>query len=154
MNGVYEAEDEEILADLRRIAAHVDPVPLEVLETARAALSLHRLDIALIELVRDSASDGVGLVAVRGDSDVRMVSFEFPPISVELQVTERDGLRELVAHVSGMDLATARVETETGGRDVDVDDGTIVVEQVPAGLVRLYLTSREGYSYVTSWVRI
>lgn len=153
MNGVYDEED--LLTDLRRIAANVDPVPDEVLLSARAALSLHRLDAELIELVRDSAQDEAGLVAVRGDGDVRMMSFEFAPIAVELQVTEQAGMRALVAHVSGLELASAQVETNNSGRrDVDVDDGTLVVEHVPSGLVRLYLTSRDGYSYATSWVRI
>lgn len=163
MNGVY--DEERILADLRRIAASVDPVPSHVVECARAALSLRRLDAELLDLVRDSADDRSGLLMVRGESDVRMLSFEFPPVTVEVQVTEQHGGCDLVAHVSGIELAGAQVEaqeaqmgTRTASRpdrrDLDTDDGTLVVERLPSGLVRLHLTSVDGRLYATSWIRI
>lgn len=152
MNGVH--DEELILADLRRIAASVDPVPSLVVESARAALSLRRLDVELLELVRDSADDRGELLTVRGDTDVRMVSFELPPVTVEVQITEQPGGCDLVAHVSGIELSAARVETGSLQHDVDTDDGTLVVEQVPSGLVRLHLEATGGRAYATSWVRV
>lgn len=158
MNGVY--DEERILADLRRIAARVDPVPSLVVESARAALSLRRLDAELLDVVRDSAEDRRSLLTVRGDADVRMVSFEFPPVTVEVQVTDRHGWCDLVAHVSGIELAAAQVEaqsqvaSDSDRRDLDTDDGTLVVERLPTGLVRLQLTAVDGRLYATSWIRI
>lgn len=152
MNGVH--GEEALLADLRRIAARVDPVPPMVIENARAALALHRLDAELLDLVRDSADENADLVAVRGDNDVRMFSFEFPPVTVEVQVTETGGWCDLVAHVSGIDLADARVETRSDRRELDTDDGTLVVDRVPSGLVRLTLGAADGRRFATSWVRV
>lgn len=160
MNGVY--DEERILADLRRIAASVDPVPSHVVECARAALGLRRLDAELLDLVRDSADDRSGLLTVRGETDVRMLSFEFPPVTVEIQVTEQRGGCDLIAHVSGIELASAQVEAQVGTRtasrpdrrDLDTDDGTLVVERLPNGLVRLHLTAVDGRLYATSWIRI
>lgn len=158
MNGVY--DEEQLLADLRRIAARVDPVPPLVVESARAALSLRRLDAELLDLVRDSAEDRGGLLTVRGHSDVRMVSFEFPPVTVEVQITEQPSGSDLVAHVSGIELGKAQVETRaqtasrSDRRDLDTDDGTLVVERIPSGLVRLHLSAADGRLYATSWVRI
>lgn len=152
MNGLR--DEERILEELRRIAATVDPVPELVLETARATLGLRRLDAELIELVRDSAEDASGLVTVRGAGDVRMLSFEFSKLAVEMQVTERGAMRDLVAHVSGMDLASALLEAESSRHDVAVDDGVLVIDQVASGLVRLHLTTSDGRAYATSWVHV
>lgn len=152
MNGLR--DEEQLLEELRRIAAVVDPVPDTVLETARATLGLRRLDAELIELVRDSAEDASQLVTVRGVGDVRMLSFEFSKLSVEMQVTERGTVRDLVAHVSGMDLATALLESESARRDVAVDDGVLVIDQVDSGLVRLHLSTSDGRAYATSWVHV
>lgn len=153
MNGVY--DDEKILADLRRIAAEVDPVPELVLASARAVLSLRRLDAELIELVRDSAEDRRELVAVRGeDDDVRMLSFELGPITVELQVTGQGHERDLIGHVSGVELAGVTLETTTSHRELDVDAGGLVAGPVARGLTRLHLTTTEHASYTTNWVRI
>lgn len=152
MNGVY--DEERILAELRRIAASVDPVPSLVVESARAALTLRRLDAELLELVRDSADDRVGVLTVRGETDVRMVSFEFPPVTVEVQITELPEGCDLMAHVSGVELAGARVETESTQRELDTDDGTLVVERIPNGLFRLHLETTDGHAYATSWVRV
>lgn len=151
MNGV---NDTELLADLRRVADRVDPVPPLVLQSARAVFGLRRLDEELVDLVRDSAEDRGALVAVRGPGDVRMISFELPPVSVEMQVTENAESCDVVAHVSGIELAAAQVETRSQRRDLDPDDGTLLVDRVPAGLVRMHLTSAEGRCYATSWVRI
>lgn len=152
MNGLQ--DEEQILDELRRIASTVDPVPQLVWESARAALSLRRLDAELIELVRDSAEDTAGLATVRGDDDVRMLSFEFNRLTVELQVTERDSVRDLVAHVSGVDLRSARLECEDSRHEVAVDEGVLVIDQINSGLVRLHLSTTDGRSYATSWVHI
>lgn len=152
MNGLQ--DEEEILDELRRIADTIDPVPSLVIESARATFALRRLDAELIELVRDSAEDPSRLATVRGVGDIRMLSFEFQRLTVELQVTERDDLRDLVAHVSGVELATARLESESSRREVPVDDGVLVIDRVAAGLVRLHLSTTDGQAYATSWISI
>ena len=53
MNAIH--DDEDLLERLRAICEEVDPTPDLVIEMARAAFSLRRLDAELAELVLDSA---------------------------------------------------------------------------------------------------
>jgi hypothetical protein len=154
MNAIH--DDEVLLDRLRAICEEVDPVPELVVESARAAFSLRRLDAELAELVLDSADEPVGAVAVRaaGLADIRMLTFEAGPLTVELQVTERDGGRHLVAQVTGVELAAAVLETSTARRALETDDGVLITEHVPAGWVRFRLTTVTNLAYVTSWIHV
>ena len=147
-------EDAALLAELRATLDEVDPVPPLVLEAARAAFGLRRLDAELAELVRDSAEERAGLIAVRGDGNVRLISFETGLVTVELQVTERGTVRDLVAEVSGTALASAEVETPGLRHPTVRDDSMISADAVPSGLLRLHLRTIEGRDLVTSWVRV
>ena len=147
-------EDAALLAQLRATLDEVDPVPPLVLEAARAAFGLRRLDAELAELVRDSAEERAGLIAVRGDGNVRLISFETGLVTVELQVTERGMVRDLVAEVSGTALASAEVETPGLRHPTVRDDSMISADAVPSGLLRLHLRTIEGHDLVTSWVRV
>ena len=149
----YES-DEALLAALRRMVEALDPVPAHLAQGATALIGLRRLDEELAELIRDSAEERGRLLAVRGEGDVRLISFETGPVTVELQVTERGGLRDLVAQVSGTAVARAEVETPTGRSPVAVDDSLFTVDGVPAGLLRLRLFTATGRDLVTSWVKV
>lgn len=149
----YES-DEALLAALRRTVAALDPVPAHLAQGATALIGLRRLDEELAELVRDSAEERGRLLAVRGEGDVRLISFETGPVTVELQVTERGGLRDLVAQVSGTAVARAEVETPAGRSPVAVDDSLFTMDGVPAGLLRLRLFTATGRDLVTSWVKV
>jgi hypothetical protein len=145
--------DEALLMRLGTVLDEFDPVPPEVLTEARALFGLRRLDEELAELVRDSAEDRGGLLAVRGEGDVRLISFETGPVTVEVQVTERGSVRDLVAQVTGTALVGAEVETSAGRRDIPIEDSLFTVEDVPAGFLRLRLHTVAGRHLVTSWVR-
>lgn len=145
--------DEALLARLGTVLDELDPMPAEVVTEGRALFGLRRLDEELAELVRDSAEDRGGLLAVRGEGDVRLISFETGPVTVELQVTERGMVRDLVAQVTGTALVGAEVETSTGRQDIPIEDSLFTVEDVPAGFLRLRLHTVAGRHLVTSWVR-
>jgi hypothetical protein len=145
--------DEALLMRLGTVLDELDPVPPEVLTEGRALFGLRRLDEELAELVRDSAEDRGGLLAVRGEGDVRLISFETGPVTVEVQVTERGSVRDLVAQVTGTALVGAEVETSAGRRDIPIEDSLFTVEDVPAGFLRLRLHTVAGRHLVTSWVR-
>lgn len=145
--------DDALLARLRKVFDEVDPMPDRVVVEASALFGLRRLDEQLAELVRDSAEDRGGLLAVRGEGDVRLISFETGPVTVELQVTERGPVRDLVAQVTGAAVVGAEVETSTGRRAVPIEDSLFTVEGIPAGLLRLRLRTGAGRDLVTSWVR-
>lgn len=143
-----------LLARLRAVLDDVDPVPAPLLAGAKALFGLRRLDEELAELVRDSADDSSRLLAVRGEGDVRLISFETGPVTVELQVTERGSIRDLVAQVTGTAVVEAEVETGGGRRLVPVEDCLFTLDGIPAGLLRLRLRTRAGRDLVTSWVRV
>jgi hypothetical protein len=147
--------DDELLDRLRVVTDEVDPMPEMVLASARAAFALRTLDADLAELVRDSAEEERGgLIAVRGEGDVRLISFETGAVAVELQVTERGALRDLVAQVSGVDIGRAEVETPTSRYPTALEDSLVSVDGVPAGHMRLHLHTTQGRDLVTSWVRV
>lgn len=146
--------DEVLLGRLRLVIDRLDPVPGETLAGSRSLLGLRRLDEELAELVRDSAEERGRMLAVRGEGDVRLISFETGPVTVELQVTERGVVRDLVAQVSGTAVARAEVETSAGRRPVSVEDSLFTMDGVPSGLLRLRLLTGAGRDLVTSWVRI
>lgn len=146
--------DSGLLVDLERVLETMDPVPVRVVEAARAVFDLRTLDAELIDLVRDSA-DLTPVVAVRGQGDVRLLSFHREPLTIELQVTDRDFARDLIGQVSGVELTTGLVETlEAGVVPVELDDGGLAADEVPAGPVRLLLTTAAGQRYATDWVTI
>jgi len=147
--------DDELLDRLRVVTDEVDPMPEVVLASARAAFALRTLDADLAELVRDSAEEERGgLIAVRGEGDARLISFETGAVAVELQVTERGALRDLVAQVSGVDIGRAEVETPTSRYPTALEDSLVSVDGVPAGHMRLHLHTTQGRDLVTSWVRV
>ena len=146
--------DEELLARLREVLEPLDPVPEHVLAGSRALFGLRRLDEELAELVRDSAEEQGRLLAVRGEGDVRLISFETGPVAVELQVTERGSRRDLIAQISGTAVVRAEVETPSGRRPAPVSDGVFTLDGVEGGLLRLRLLTSSGQDLVTSWVRV
>jgi hypothetical protein len=145
--------DDALLVRLGAMLDRVDPVPENVVVEARALFGLRRLDEQLAELVRDSAEDRGGVLVVRGEGDVRLITFETGPVTVELQVTERGPARDLVVQVSGTAVLGAEVETSAGKRHVPVEDSLFTVDGVPAGLLRLRLHTAGGRDLVTSWVK-
>jgi len=152
MTGIGE---EELFERLRLVTDEVDPMPEMVLVNARAAFGLRRLDAELAELVRDSAEEERGgLIAVRGEGDARLISFETGAIAVELQITERGSLRDLVAQISGVDVGGAEVETPTSRYPTMLEDTLVSVDGVPAGHLRIHVHTAQGRDLVTSWVRV
>jgi hypothetical protein len=147
-------DDIALLASLRDLVDRVDPVPPELLDASRSLFGLRRLDEELAELVRDSADDDGLLLAVRGEGDVRLISFETGPVAVELQITERGPVRDLVAQIAGTAVSGAEVETPAGRRQAPVEHSLFTLDGVPAGLLRLRLVTAAGRELVTSWVRV
>jgi hypothetical protein len=148
-----EENDDQLLGRLGVLFDRLDPPPPAVAVAASALFGLRRLDEELAELVRDSAEESDRLLAVRGQGEVRLISFETGAITVELQVTERGRARDLVAQISGAAVVGAEVETAAGRLAVPIEDSLFAADNVPAGLLRLRLRLAAGRDLVTSWVR-
>jgi hypothetical protein len=149
---------EEALAErLRQLAAEADPVPELVLESARAALSLRRLDAELAEMVHDSELDGTG--AVRGATDdaegeVRMLSFEAPGISITAQISTSETSRTLLGQVAGAQVRAVTVQTPAEEYAAELGDaGTFRIDSVPSGSLRLVIVTTGG-EVVGDWVTV
>jgi hypothetical protein len=142
------ADDEELMADLRRIAAELDPVPETVLDNGRAALLTRGLDAELAQLLLDSA---VETAQVRGDQEqVRLLSFQLDDVSLELQLEYRDdqvSLRGLVAGASG----AVDLERGDGDRSLPIDADGGFNARLPRGAARFRLRAR-GRLITTNWV--
>src|SRR5262249_35689625 len=81
-------DDDLLMADLRRVAASADPMPRHVDESARAVLATRRLGEELAALLTDSALQAE---LVRSTDDVRLLYFESPHVSLELEVEPESG---------------------------------------------------------------
>jgi hypothetical protein len=149
-----DADELALLVQLRDMFDAVDPMPPDLVAGGQALFGLRRLDEELAELVRDSAEERDRMLAVRGEGDVRLISFETGPVAVELQVTERGAVRDLVAQIAGTVVNGAEVETPAGRRAAPVQDSLFTLDAVPAGLLRLRLRTAAGTELVTSWVRV
>ena len=149
-----DAADDQLVADLRRIAARADPVPEALLTAARAAFGLRELDARVAELVRDSAV-GASATAVRGPG-ARMLSFETADTVIECQVTARGHRRDVIGQLVGAVGALLQVQV-AGARAVDVpvdDRGRFSVGDLPAGPFRLRFSLADGSTLLTSWTAV
>ncbi|WP_329051410.1 hypothetical protein OG738_04360 [Amycolatopsis sp. NBC_01488] len=143
--------DDELLEELRAAAAQADPVPDLVLRQARAALATRDLDAELAELGSDSDLATAG--AVRG-GDVRLLSFESPRVSVELQAEYEEGrvtLRGLVTGATGDAVIEAAGETRV--RLID-PDGWFTATDLPRGATRVKVTATDGTTVTTGWTSL
>ena len=77
-------DDDFLLDELRRMFAAIDPIPDRVQVAARAAIEWRTIDAELAALVSDSVVDEP-LYAVRGTAQPRMLTFEAPDLTIELE---------------------------------------------------------------------
>jgi hypothetical protein len=149
--------DEQLLADLRRIASIVDPVPSELVEFARESLTWRRVDAELATLLADSSVEEERVALIRSSGGVRVMTFEAEGMTIELDLLDEAGRRRLVGQL--MPPCDAAVEIQgTRFRSLVRADvrGRFRAENVPAGHIRLRLTgySETGPPLETSWIVI
>jgi hypothetical protein len=146
--------DDELLAELRGIAADTDAVPELLLEAARSAFGIRELDALLAELVHDSAVD-VPALAVRGGGTERMLSFRVQALAVECQVTARGRRRDIIGQLVGGRAERMDVQVTDAVQTVPVNDsGRFSVRDLPAGPLRLRCRLADGTGLVTSWIAV
>jgi len=149
--------EEALAEELRRIAIEADPVPDLVLETARAALSLRRLDAELAEMVHDSDIDG--FASVRGaaddaDGDVRMISFEAPGMVISAQISRSETARSLLGQVAGVEPTAVALQTPREEYQAELATaGMFRLDTVPAGPVRLVVATATR-AVVGDWITV
>jgi hypothetical protein len=153
------SEDDILLDELRRVFSAIDPIPERVRIAARAAIEWRTIDAELAALVSDSIIDEP-LLAVRGVATPRMLTFEAPELTIELEAEPVDGeLLRLVGQLvppqpaqiavyHGQDLIATRAD----------ERGCFVADGVRPGPIsvrcRLDGETGEGRHVETAWLPI
>lgn len=147
--------DELLMERLRDLSHRHDPVPPEVASAARASFIWRTVDAELALLSYDSVLDDDRLVGVRGGGEGRLLTFEGPGLSVEVQATEgRGGTRRLVGQLVPPRQAVLEIRHPDGSSDASADElGRFTVEAVPAGPVSLKVTIDDTV-VETDWVTL
>jgi hypothetical protein len=147
--------DDDLLAELRRVAGDADPVPAQVHQAARSVLITRDLDAELAVLIGDSRA--ADFEAVRADEGGWLLSFAGGGLHVDMEVTGSDGgPARLVGQVSGVPVRECHLEPAGGSlRRLDLDDlGRFIAEAVPHGPVRLQCRLSGGALVTTAWVTV
>jgi hypothetical protein len=154
-------EEEQLLAELRRLGRMLDPVPAEVVFAARGSLAWRRVDADLAELSFDSLVDGdLELAGVRsGDDSVRLVSFEGPDLIIEVEVAGSGAERRLVGQLVPPQAATIQLRSPSraGGAALDTRAdalGRFNLDLMSSGPASLRCSLASGRTIETGWVVI
>jgi hypothetical protein len=155
-----EESDDELLDELRGIAARVDPTPEFVLSAAKAAYTWRTIDDELAELAEltfDSALEEQGAGAVRGGEGPRMLTFETPEVTIELEVTATGDTRSVVGQIVPPEAGRVELRHAGGVAEAEVDElGRFSLERVERGpvSVRLHRASAPDAPVVTDWLPV
>jgi hypothetical protein len=150
-----DAADEQLVTMLRD-AGRLDPVPAEAIAAARSSLAWRTMDAELAELAYDSLLDDPVLAGLRGaDTSPRMVTFESPALTVEVEAATTGTRRRLIGQLVPPQPARLEVRHAAGVATVDADElGRFAADDLPPGPVSLHVHG-EGAGAVavtTDWI--
>ncbi|MDP9070216.1 MAG: hypothetical protein M3N68_02810 [Actinomycetota bacterium] len=114
--------DDLLLSELRTLAQQVTPVPEEMLNAARGSFCWRRIDAELASLAHDSVLDQQGNL-VRGESAPRLLSFEGPGLTVEVEVAATPTGRRLVGQLVPARRGEVEIRHPGGSITVEADQG-------------------------------
>lgn len=133
--------DDELLAELRTLAALHDPVPPEAIAAARSAIAWRTMDAELAELTGDLVSDDQ-LAGVRSSRAPKLLTFEAPSLTVEVEVLETATARRLLGQLVPPTAGEVEVRHGAGTTTVTVDEvGRFTADGVAPGPVSLRCTA-------------
>jgi hypothetical protein len=154
------ASDDEALFDrLREIVNTEDAPPAILLELARQSFGLRQVDAELAALAADSDVD-TAAVAVRdgrSESGPRLLTFESPALTVEIEVSGSGRHHRLFGQIDppGVARIDVRQPSTPQPRSIDVDDqGRFVVENLAAGPISLTCHQPGRPPVVTEWAAL
>ncbi len=132
-------DDSALLDELRAMFRRIDPVPPGLLAVAEASFVMRTLDAELAALTYDSATDTGRLALVRGAPTTRMLTFEAPGITVEVEAAVVDaGRRRLVGQLVPPRPGAVEVSHRGGVVSITPDElGGFVAPDIEAGPVRV-----------------
>jgi hypothetical protein len=150
-----EAAREATFRRLHSLVLEKDPVPADVLASAKSSFGLRSIDDELAALVYDSMIDDELVGSVRsGGRAVRQLTFEAHDLMLELEVSVA---RYLVGQVVPPQCAIVEMRHRGGTTPVETDElGCFHIPAVPGGPVsfRCRPTRAAAHSVATSWVTL
>jgi hypothetical protein len=157
---IEDQDTNELLMDeLRAFFAEIDPVPLLVIETAKASLGWRRLDADLAELLSDSALMEQPFALARGgEAPARAVTFSSDGLTIDIEVHVDDQGRMLLGQLSPAAPATIEIHTVVQPPlSAEADHLGRFRARLPAGdTIRLRIVCRDGREgpVETSWITV
>ena len=150
--------DDELEAELRRLAADREPVPAELRQAAVDAFSWRDIDAEIAELVYDSLLDADAAALVRGPADQRLVSFAVGGMTIDLEVTSVGAGRTVMGQIAPPQRATVDIRHPRDTVTVEaVALGRFRSGPLPSGPASLRLRpppGADGPAIVTDWVAL
>jgi hypothetical protein len=151
---MYEPDD-ELEAELRRLAADREPVPADLVQAALDAFGWRDIDAELAELVYDSLADANAASLVRGPADQRLVSFAVGGIIIDVEVTSAGPGRSVMGQIAPPQRATVDIRGPQDTVTVETDElGRFESGPLPPGPASLRLRpppGGDGPAIVTDW---
>jgi hypothetical protein len=148
--------DGALIDELRRVVELVDPVPARVLDAARASFTWRTIDAELAELAYDSMLEASREALVRASGAGRVLTFDSPGVSVELEVTSVGSTRRLLGQLVPPQPAAIEIRHPAGMVTVDADAlGRFSADGIPAGPVSLVCRLTDGAppkTIATDWL--
>jgi hypothetical protein len=152
---MHRDEDDRLLTELRGLAARIDPVPEGVLDAARETLAWRTIDAELAELTYDSVLDDARVAAVRSGEESRLLTFEVPSLTVELEVVGEGERRQLNGQIVPAGAGRVEIRHTSGVIEVEADDlGRFAAGDVPRGPLSLRLHLEGAPPVTTDWVTL
>jgi hypothetical protein len=154
---MYEPDD-ELEAELRRLAADREPVPAELVQAALDAFGWRDIDAELAELVYDSLVDADAASLVRGPADQRLVSFAVGGITIDVEVASAGPSRSVMGQIAPPQRAMVDIRYPQDTVTVETDElGRFESGPLPPGPASLRLRpppGGDGPAIVTDWISL
>ena len=144
--------EDRVMSLLRRGLDESDPVPIDIVDFARAALAWRSIDAELAELSYDSSHEQTS-AGVRTTATARMLSFETGDWLADLEYSAATG--RLMGQVEPARIMT--VELHLGGSVVAAaadELGRFVFDGVLPGPIALVFRLSDDETVKTEWVVI
>jgi len=150
--------DDELEAELRRLAADREPVPAQLVQAALDAFGWRDIDAELAELVYDSLVDADQASLVRGPADQRLVSFAVGGLTIDVEVTSAGSGRSVMGQIAPPQRATVDIRYPRDTVTVETDElGRFQSGPLPPGPASLRLRPPPGGAgpdIVTDWISL
>jgi hypothetical protein len=154
-----EPDDAALEEELRHVVARVDPVPGWLVQAAVDSFAWRSIDAELAELVLDSMADRDQAAAVRGPGDGRLLAFEAPGVTIDVEVTGSSPRLMLTGQLMPPQPVAVQIRQGDEVTTVEADDlGRFSAGPLRAGPVSLRCTLRAesgaDRQVVTEWTAI